>query len=234
MINSKEKVFSVPEENSYRLKKMVILGLIAAMAYVSVVFFRLPIIPSVPFLDLEFKSAIILIGAFIFGPLSGLSMTLVVCIIEMLTISDTGLIGCIMNILATVCLVCPAAFVFKKKQTSSGAILGVIIGALLMTFAMILWNYIVSPIYMGVPRNVIVELLIPAFIPFNLLKAGLNGGAALFIYEFAITALQKTNLIPKKDNNDVNTLSSIIGTVILSIFIILTCILIILAFNGVF
>ncbi len=234
MTNSKEKVLSAPAESSYKIKKMVILGLIAAMAYVSVVLFRLPIIPSVPFLDLEFKSAIILICAFIFGPLSGLSMTLVVCIIEMLTISDTGVIGCIMNILATVCLVCPAAFAYKKKQTASGAVLGVIIGALLMTFAMILWNYIVTPIYMGVPREMVVDLLIPAFIPFNLLKAGLNGGVALFIYKFAITALQKTNLIPKKGNNGENTLSGIIGTVVLSVFIILTCILIILAFNGVF
>ncbi|MCH5300555.1 MAG: ECF transporter S component [Ruminococcus sp.] len=234
MTNNKQKTLTAPAENSYKIKKMVILGIITAMAFVSVVFFRLPIIPSVPFLDLEFKSAIILIGAFIFGPLSGLSMTLAVCIIEMFTISDTGVIGCIMNILSTACLVCPAAFVYKKKQTALRAIIGVIIGAILMTFAMVLWNYIVTPIYMGVPREMVVKLLIPAFIPFNLLKAGLNGGVALFIYKFAITALQKANLIPKKENDNKSSLTGIIGTVVLSVFIILTCILIILAFNGVF
>lgn len=234
MTNSKEKTLSATAENSYKIRKMVILGVITAMAYVAVVFFRLPIIPSVPFLDLEFKAAIILIGAFIFGPLSGLAMTVAVCLIEMLTISDTGIIGCIMNILSTVCLVCPAAFVYKKKQTALGAIIGVVIGALLMTFAMVLWNYIVTPIYMGVPREMVVDLLIPAFIPFNLLKAVLNGGVALFIYKFAITALQKANLIPKRENDGKSALSGVIGTVILSTFLILTCILIILAFNGAF
>lgn len=234
MIKSKQKQVVTPAESSYKVKKMVIMALIAAMAYVVVILCRLPIIPSVPFLDLEFKSAIILIGSFIFGPMSGFIMSLVICIVELLTISDTGILGCIMNILATVSFVCPAAYVYKKKQSTTGAIVGIVIGAVLMTIAMVLWNYIVTPLYMGVEREVIVSLLIPAFIPFNLLKAGVNGGAALLIFRFVIEALQKTNLIPKAEDTENNKKSGIIGAVIVSCLIIATCVLIILSFNGVF
>lgn len=234
MIQTKQTKVVSATERSYQTKKMVILGLITAMAYVVVFLVRLPIIPSVPFLDLEFKSAIILVGAFIFGPLSGFSMTLAVCIIEMLTISSTGIIGCIMNILATSCLVCPAAFIYKKKRTLSGAVIGLVVGSILMTIAMILWNYIVTPMYMGVPREAVVDLLIPAFIPFNLLKAFINSAAAWILYKFVVTALRKGNLIPKNECENKRSVASTVGAIIVCGLILLTCVLIIFAFNGMF
>lgn len=234
MTKNKEKHKPSTAESAYRTKKIAILGLITAIAYVVVILCRLPIIPSVPFLDLEFKSAIILIGAFMFGPLAGFSMTVVVCVLEMLTISSTGIIGCIMNILATCCFVCPAAFIYKRKRTLSGAIIGMSIGAVLMTAAMVLWNYLLTPIYMGIPREAIVELLIPAFIPFNLIKAALNGSVTLLLYKFVVTALRKANLIPQEVNSKGRTKTTIIGSVIIACLVIITCVLIILAFNGMF
>ncbi len=235
MITTKEQnKIATPAESSYKIKKMVILSLICAMAYVVVFVCRLPIIPSASFLDLEFKSAIILIGAYIFGPISGLIMSVVVCIVELCTFSTTGIIGCIMNILATVCFVCPASFVYKKKQNTTGAIIGIITGALCLTGAMVLWNYIMTPIHQGIPREAIASLLLPVFVPFNLIKAGLNGGVALFIFKFVISALEKTNLIPKSENASNDKKGSIIGAIVIGGFIILTCVLSILAINGVF
>lgn len=230
----KQRKITTPAESSYRIKQMVILSLISAMAYVVVFVCRIPIIPSAGFLDLEFKSAVILIGAYIFGPLSGLVMSLVICLVELFTFSTTGFIGCIMNILATVCFVCPASFVYKKKKTTTGAIIGIILGALCMTGAMVLWNYIMTPIYQGIPREVIAGMLLPVFVPFNLIKAGLNGGVALFIFRLAIVALQKANLIPKNEAEADSKKSGIIGAVIIGCFIILTCVMIILALNGIF
>lgn len=236
MTNTKEnkQKLTTPAESSYRVKKMVILALICAMAYAVVLVFRLPIIPAAPYLDLEFKSAIILIGSYIFGPLSGLIMSVVICLLEMVTVSDTGVIGCIMNVLANVCLVCPAAFIYKKRKSTAGAVIGIIVGAILMTAAMVLWNYILTPIYQGIPREAIAQMLLPVFVPFNLLKAGLNGGLALFIYRFALEALQKSNLIPKQQLNDKSKKGAVIGTIVISILIIATCVLTILAINGVF
>lgn len=235
MVNTKEKqTKTLNSQGSYKVKKMVLLSLIAAMAYVVVLVCRIPIIPAAPYLDLEFKSAVILIGSYIFGPLSGLVMSVIICLLEMVTFSATGPIGCIMNVIAAICFVCPAAFVYKKKKTTSGAVLGIIIGAVLMTVAMVLWNYILTPIYQGIPREAISAMILPVFIPFNLLKAGLNGGIALFIFKFAIAALQKANLIPKQAEDESNKKGGVIGAVVTSALIIITCVLVILIMNGVF
>lgn len=234
MIKNKQRQGIVPSENSYKIKKMVILALLSAMAYIITFVCRLPIMPSASFLDLEFKSAIILIGSFIFGPLSGFVMSVVICLLEMVTFSTTGIIGCIMNIIATVCFVCPTAYVYKKKKNTSGAIVGIVIGTILMTVAMLLWNYIVTPIYMGIPREAITSMLLPVYVPFNLLKSGLNGGIALFIFKFANQALQKTHLIPTRDDNISENKNSVVGAVIVSCLIIITCVLVIFAYNGIF
>ena len=226
-----EKVIK-QKDNSYKIKKMVILALISAMAYVITFVCRLPIMPSAPFLDLEFKSAVILIGAYIFGPLSGLVMSLVICLLEMVTFSSTGIIGCIMNILATVSIVCPASLTYRKKKSTTSAIVGIVVGAICMTIAMVLWNYLVTPLYMGIPREAIAEMLIPVFVPFNLIKAGLNGGIALFVFRPLSEALQKTKLIPTQTHVEKSRKTSIIVAVLVSAFVIASCVLFIFALNG--
>ena len=74
---------------------------------------------------------------------------------EMFTVSDTGPIGCIMNVLATCAFCCTAAFVYKKFQTRS-AVIGLALGTVCLTVVMLLWNYLITPIYMGMDREEIV------------------------------------------------------------------------------
>ncbi len=233
MAKEKQKVEVTKIDSSYKTKKMVLLALITAIAYVVVFVFRIPIIPSVPFLDLELKSAVILIGSYIFGPMSGFIIAVVTSLIEMITTSSTGIIGCIMNILATSCFVCPAAFAYKKKKSVGGAVIGIAAGTLLMTVAMVLWNYLITPMYMGVPREAIVQLLLPAFVPFNLLKGVINGAVAVLLYRFVFMALKKADLIPAAEEEKGSAVS-VAGGAIVSSIVILTCVLVILAFNEVF
>ena len=219
----------------YKLKMITILGMLSALAYVVTFICRLPIIPSVPFLELEFKSAIILIGGLIYGPLAGFAVSVVVCLLEMLSYSSTGFIGFAMNVLATAAFVCPAAFVYKKKRALSGAVIGIAIGTIIMTIVMVLWNYIVTPVYMHIPREAIVPLLLPAFVPFNLIKGALNASATLLLYKFVVKALRKAKLLPKEQKND-NTQklgSTFVASLLISIIVITGCVLAILAFNGV-
>lgn len=225
---------SVKKERGYKLKMLATLGMLAAMAYVITFICRVPIIPSVPFLDLEFKSAIILIGGFIYGPLPALAVTIVVCFLEMLTFSSTGFIGFVMNVLATAAFVCPAAFVYKKKKSLVGAIIGLAIGTALMTGVMLLWNYLVTPMYMHIPREQIMPLLLPAFLPFNVIKGALNSSITLVLYKFVVSALRKAKLLPQGDEKSQKKKTTFISAVILSALVIVTCVLVILAFNNVF
>lgn len=228
------KALNIKKDRSYHLKMLATLGMLSAMAFVITFICRIPIIPSVPFLDLEFKSAVILIGGFIYGPLPAFAVTIVVCFLEMLSFSSTGFIGFIMNVLATAAFVCPAAYIYKKKKSLFGAIIGLAVGTLLMTGVMILWNYLITPIYMHVSREMIVSLLIPAFLPFNLIKGALNSSATLILYKFVVSALRKAKLLPKASENSKKKTSAFISSIVISVLMIATCVLAILAFNGAF
>ncbi len=176
-------------------KKLTTLGMLSAFAFLSVFLLRVPIIPSVPFLKYEPKDIIILMAGFIFGPLSGLAVSVVVSLVEMLTISTTGLIGFIMNVISTAAYVVPAAYFYHKNRTTRGAVTGLLLGSSGMVLIMLLWNYLLTPIFMNVPRSVVVGMLIPAILPFNLLKAGLNSVLAFVLYKPLVSTLRRAKLV---------------------------------------
>lgn len=97
-----------------------------------------------------------------------------------------------------------------------------------MILVMMLWNYLIAPIYMGYPREAVAELLIPVFLPFNLLKSGLNAGFTFLLYKPITTALRKMGYI--SDISETHN-SKPIGLWIFFSIIIITCILIILSLN---
>ena len=173
-------------------KKLTMIGMRCAVAYIVMVVGRFPV---VLFLKYDPKDVVITIGGFIFGPMTSFLISLIVSLIEMVTVSETGPIGCIMNILSTCCFACTAAFIYKKQHTMKGAITGLVAGCLITTAVMLLWNYLITPIYMGYPREAVAELLLPAFLPFNLLKGGLNTVITLLIYKPIVTALRKAGFL---------------------------------------
>ena len=118
-------------------KKVVILGMLAAVSYVLMVVGRIPV---VLFLKYDPKDVIITIGGFLYGPISAMVVSLVVSLVEMFTVSDTGPIGLLMNVLSTCAFSCTAAFVYKKKRTLQGAVIGLVSGCVLMAAVMLLWN----------------------------------------------------------------------------------------------
>jgi len=61
---------------------------------------------------------------------------------------------------------------------------------------MLLWNYLITPIYQGVPRDVVAAMLPTVFLPFNLAKGGMNMAATLLLYKPVVTALRRAGLVP--------------------------------------
>lgn len=218
-----------PITNS-RIKNVAQVGMMCALAYMAMIIIRIPV---VLFLKYEPKDVIITLGGFIFGPLAAFIISFVVGVVEMITVSDTGIIGCTMNILSSVSFACIAAYVYKKEHSRKGAVKGLVLGGLVMTAIMLLWNYLITPLYMGYPREAVAAMLIPAFLPFNLLKAGLNSAILLLIYKPVVTALRKANLVdPSAMGNGENQGGKNIGVAIVAVIIIGTCALIILSMQG--
>ena len=107
-----------------KTRQLTTIGMLCALAFV-VSFFKIPVIL---WLKYEPKDVIITIGGFLFGPMASFIISGVVSLLEMVTISETGIIGCIMNLLSTCTFACTAAFVYKKKHTLHGALAGLAIG----------------------------------------------------------------------------------------------------------
>ena len=181
-------------------KKLAVLAMLTALAYV--VMWISKILPSVnDFLDFDFKHVVICIGGFIYGPVSAGLITVVVCFIEMITISGTGPWGCLMNIIGTASFCCTACYVYKKNHTMKGAVIGLSLGVIVMTALMLLWNYLVTPIYQGMPRSAIADMLVPVFLPFNLVKGGMNMAATLLLYKPIVGALRHARLVPESETH---------------------------------
>ena len=100
-----------------------------------------------------------------------------------------------------------------------------------MTGVMLLWNYLITPIYLGYPREAVVELLIPAFLPFNLLKGGINAALTLILYKHVVNTLRKAKLIEESRCAPVKVNST--GIVLVSLFVIATGVLLALVLKGV-
>ncbi len=177
-------------------KKLTVLALLSALAFLMVAVLRIPF-PLSTFLKYEPKDVIITIAGFLYGPISSLLISVVVSFIEMVTISTTGWIGCIMNILSTAAFACTASFFYKKHRTLSGAIVGLSVGTVLMLIVMLLWNYILTPLYMDMPRADIAAMLVPVFLPFNLIKGVLNASITALLYRPLVQSLRIANLFPR-------------------------------------
>ena len=211
------------------VKKLCVLAMLAAVSFIVANTLYISIFPTAPFLKYEPKDVIITIGGFLYGPLASLLISVVVSLPEML-ISGTGPIGGIMDILSTCSFACVAALLYKRRHTLAGAVSGLALGSVLMVIAMLLWNWLVSPLYMGVERAVIESMLLPIFLPFNLLKTGLNSALVLFLYKPVVTALRKAGLVEAPTKNKG---TSKLGIYLFAAVLLITCILLILVIKGI-
>ena len=214
------------KNRSDSIRKMVLIAMLAAIAYIIVAYIRIPVIL---FLKYEPKDVVITIGGFLLGPMASFIISLVVSLVEMVTVSDTGPIGCLMNLISTCSFACTASLIYKRRHNLKGAILGLLAGSVTMIAVMLLWNWLITPLYMGTPRETVEEMLLPMFLPFNTLKAGLNSALVLCLYKPLTSALRRTRLLPQENHPPRNAKP---GMYVFAIALLATCILFLLVMQG--
>ena len=84
---------------------------------------------------------------------------------------------------------------------------------------------------MGIPREAVAELLLPAFLPFNLIKGGLNAAITMLLYKPFVTALRRAGLLEPERSPE--KLRPNLGTVLAALFLIVSCVLLILSIRHV-
>lgn len=174
-------------ERTTRITKMAML---AAISVVLVLLIRIPF-PPAPYLVYDPADIPIFIGAFAFGPLAGLVLTFIVSFIQAFVLGGDGLIGFFMHFVSTGAFVLVAGHIYKRNKTRKNALIGLICGTIFMTVTMMLWNILLTPIFLGVPREAVIAILGTVIVPFNLLKAGINSIVTFLTYKSIARFLHK-------------------------------------------
>lgn len=214
-------------------KKLATLAMLTALAYV--VMYLSKLMPSVNgFLDFDFKDVVLCIGGFVYGPIAALMMIVIVCVLEMVTVSHTDIIGCIMNIVATASFVCTACAIYKRKHTMKGAIAGLASAVVVLVVVMLAWNYFLTPIYQQIPREAVAAMLPTVFLPFNAVKGGLNMTATLLVYKPVVDALRRAKLIPESTSQAAPVQGrKHLGMTLVILFVFVSCVLFALSLQGI-
>lgn len=178
------------------LAKMTVTAVLTAAAYLTVVVIKIPVNG---FLELEFKDAITAILSLMFGPLYGVLSSVVLALLELVTISDSGMYGLIMNAVSSVAFTGIVGIAYKYRRTLGGAVAGFAVSVLVTTALMLGANCVITPLFTGMPREAIIKMLLPLFLPFNLIKYTLNAAVSVLLYKPLIGAFRKMGLAEKTE-----------------------------------
>lgn len=217
----------VTQSRSAKLQKLCILALLAAIGYLSLYLIKIKLFG---FLSYEVKDVFLTLGGFLYGSPAALALSLVTALLELPT-SDTGMIGMLMNAISSTLFSVTASWIYQRRRTLRGAMLGLICGIAAMTTGMLLWNYLITPLYMGVSRDEVAGMLTTVFLPFNLVKSTLNAAITMLIYKPFTRALRMLHLLPATTAK--HDIKASIITGVLSVLIIGACVVAILKINSV-
>lgn len=154
------------------LNKTVKISLLAGMAFI-LMFIEIPVIPIFPWLKMDLSDVPAIMGAFAFGPLTGVLIEFLKVLMQfLLTGSGTGGIGEVANFIIGVSFVVPASFIYFKNKTKKTAILGMIVGIISMEVIGIIANvYFLLPAYgMHMDSAQLMQYVTIGLLPFNAIK----------------------------------------------------------------
>jgi riboflavin transporter FmnP len=179
------------------IAKVGVLGAISAIIYMFD--FALPFAPS--FYKLDFSEIPVLLGAFSLGPVAGVAIEFVKVLLKLIIKGTTTAgVGDLGNFLIGCALVLPAAVIYKKNKSFKSAIVGLIVGTIILAVVGSLMNYFVLiPFYVstGFPLDKILAmgnavnnnivslwtLVLYAVVPFNIVKGIIISIITMLVYK---------------------------------------------------
>ena len=181
---------------------MIQIAMLGAIASVLMLFeFPLPFLaPS--FYELDFSELPVLIGGFALGPVAGVIIELLKILLHLLIKgTHTAFVGELGNFLIGCGMVIPASLIYRKIKTKKGAVIGLICGTLVMSFAGAAVNaFLLLPAYgkaFGMPVEAFVEMgaaihasvnslirfCLMLVTPFNLVKGAILSVLTMLLYK---------------------------------------------------
>lgn len=180
------------------VRYIAVTAMLSAVAFI-LMFLDFPIPFLIPnFIKMDVSELPALVGAFAMGPMCGVLVCLVKNLLH-LTITTTGGVGELANFLLGASFVLPAGLIYKKKKSRKSALIGSVLGAVIMAVFSVLCNYfltypvyynfmskdMVLTLYRAILPSVenILQCLICFNMPFTFVKGLLSAGITFLIYK---------------------------------------------------
>jgi riboflavin transporter FmnP len=166
------------------MRRATQIGVLGAIAF-TFMSFDFPLPPFPAWLKYDPSEVPALIAAFALGPAAGLAVEAIKGLL-MATLRPGGLgghFGIAMNLLAGMTLVGVAGAYYRLEHTRRGALRAMGLGIAAMTAVMIAANVLLDPIFFGLSRAQVLALVLPALLPFNLLKGLLSSAVTYYVYK---------------------------------------------------
>ena len=179
---------STTEHGSWSTKRIAITALFCAVAAIATLFIEFPILPGVTFLKYDPSAIVALVAGFAFGPGTGAIVSILPYLVHLAT--ESGAYGTFMAIVATLSLVLPASLIYQRITSFKGAIIGMLVGAVVCLVCCIAANLVITPLYMGASREAVAAMIVPVLLPFNSLKIAINCVVTALVYKPLSKALQ--------------------------------------------
>ena len=186
--SSRHDTHATTATSGWSTKRIATTALFCAVAAIATLFLEFPILPGVTFLKYDPSAIVALVAGFAFGPSTGALVSILPYLVHLAT--QSGVYGAFMAIVATISLVLPASIVYQRNTSFRGAIIGMAIGAVVCLATVIIANIIVTPLYMGAPRETVIGMIVPVLLPFNVLKIAINCVITELVYKPLSKALQ--------------------------------------------
>ena len=172
---------STTAQGTWSTTRIAVTALLCAVSLVCTLMLEFPIIPGINWLQYDPSAIIALLAGFAFGPATGAVVSILPYLVHLATMS--GVYGTIMAILATFTLVMPASLIYSHNRSLRGAILGLVVGAVVCLVACIVGNILITPLYMDISVQGVIDTIVPILLPFNLAKIAINCVVTVLIYK---------------------------------------------------
>ena len=172
---------------SAQIRNMTVTAMLCALAYIVMFLIHF----KVMFLTFDIKDCLITIGGLLFGPVAAVIISAVTAFLELITVSETGFYGFLMNFVSSASFSVVASLIYRYRRDLFGAVIGLVSAVFCMTAIMLGMNLLIVPLFTpGVDTATVAAMLPTLILPFNLTKAVMNAAMVLILYKPVSTALR--------------------------------------------
>ena len=166
-----------------KTNKLIKISLLSAIALV-LMYLDFPLYIFPEWLKIDLSDIPALLGSFGFGPLAGVTIELIKNLLYFF-VKGSSIAGVLANFIVGSALVVPAGLIYYRKKSKRTAILGMVIGTIIMEIVAVFANiYILLPLYgMQMSPEQLFNYVVAALVPFNGIKALMINVLTYFVYK---------------------------------------------------